>query len=177
MTSAALLRSFTVRGICGCYHISSSTYELVWISDDKNNLILTNNACKILHQVGDFYSNTNIGYGLHIVNNMSEMIYFDSFYNIKKITNNLKTSCVAETSSDNWRYHCLCWSPFSGDLLFVMYNAISNTGKLTRYDHTGQLTQTIQYHNTALSLYGRPFCVTENNNGNVIVSDLLRGVW
>lgn len=86
MTSAALLRSFTVRGICGCNHISSSTYELVCISDDKNNMILTNNVGKILHQVEDFYSNTNSGYGLQTVNNMSENIHVDSFYNIKKIT-------------------------------------------------------------------------------------------
>lgn len=173
MTNPELSRYFTVKGIFGCYHISSSTFKLVWISDDKNNLILTNKTGKILYEVEYF-----IYREMQVVDMeyMHEIIYVDSYNNIRKITNDLETSCVMETTGDNLRYHCLCWSPFSGDLLVVMYNPSSKTGKLTRYDYTGQLMGTIQYDNTGQSLYDRSFCVTENNNGGVIVSDLRRGV-
>ncbi|XP_052696269.1 uncharacterized protein LOC128174883 [Crassostrea angulata] len=45
------------------------------------------------------------------------------------------------------------------------------TGKITRYNQNGQLTQTIQHENTGLELYRQPNYVTENNNGDVVVSD------
>uniref|UniRef100_K1QZC9 Uncharacterized protein n=1 Tax=Magallana gigas TaxID=29159 RepID=K1QZC9_MAGGI len=51
-----------------------------------------------------------------------------------------------------------------------MYDA-DGTGKVFRYNKSGQLTQTIQYENTELELYRQPNYVTENNNGDVVVSD------
>lgn len=41
---------------------------------------------------------------------------------------------------------------------------------------SGQLTQTIQSNNTRQSMYVIPRYITENNNGDVVVSDWLRGV-
>eukprot|EP00105_Crassostrea_gigas_P007244 XP_011421427.2 PREDICTED: uncharacterized protein LOC105324072 [Crassostrea gigas] len=52
-----------------------------------------------------------------------------------------------------------------------MYNIDTKTGKVTRYNQSGQLTQTIQYHNTGRGLYRLPIYITENNNGDVVVSD------
>eukprot|EP00105_Crassostrea_gigas_P044600 XP_019928748.1 PREDICTED: uncharacterized protein LOC105342883 [Crassostrea gigas] len=44
-------------------------------------------------------------------------------------------------------------------------------GKVTRYNQSGQLTQTIQHDNTGRRLYSGPIYITENNNGDVVVSD------
>nr|XP_034310500.1 uncharacterized protein LOC117684045 [Crassostrea gigas] len=53
-----------------------------------------------------------------------------------------------------------------------MYNGEKpRTGKVTRYNQSGQLTQTIHHDNTGLGLYSRPIYITENNNGDVLVSD------
>uniref|UniRef100_K1QCM5 Tripartite motif-containing protein 3 n=1 Tax=Magallana gigas TaxID=29159 RepID=K1QCM5_MAGGI len=45
------------------------------------------------------------------------------------------------------------------------------TGKVTRYNQSGQLTQTIQNDNNGLGLYMEPNYITENNNGNIVVAD------
>eukprot|EP00105_Crassostrea_gigas_P003643 XP_011416563.1 PREDICTED: uncharacterized protein LOC105320346 [Crassostrea gigas] len=53
---------------------------------------------------------------------------------------------------------------------------ITKTGKVTRYNQSGQLTQTIQNDNTGRELYSIPYYITENNNGDVVVSDLYGAV-
>ncbi|XP_065930294.1 tripartite motif-containing protein 3-like [Magallana gigas] len=45
------------------------------------------------------------------------------------------------------------------------------TGRVVRYIQRGQLTQTIQNDNTGRGLYRLPNYITENNNGDVVVSD------
>lgn len=76
------------------------------------------------------------------------------------------------------------WSPSTGDLLVGMYKYKSNsiscvvfrsymnvTGKVTRFSQSGQLAQTIQHDNTGMLLYNEPNYITENNNGDIVVSD------
>ena len=47
------------------------------------------------------------------------------------------------------------------------------TGKVMRYDNTGKHKQTIPHNdNTPHTLYKSPRDITENNNGDVVVSDL-----
>ena len=68
-------------------------------------------------------------------------------------------------------------SPFSGDLLVGMNRAIdiySQIGKVLRYNKNGEHTQTIQ-GNIPQILYNSPCYITENNNGDVVVSDLILG--
>uniref|UniRef100_K1QUL7 Tripartite motif-containing protein 3 n=1 Tax=Magallana gigas TaxID=29159 RepID=K1QUL7_MAGGI len=86
------------------------------------------------------------------------------------------TTTFIETTDYTWRPWCVYWSPSTGDLLVGMHNNDTKTGKVTgkvtRYNQSGQLTQTIQYHNTGRGLYRSPNYITENNNGDVVVSDL-----
>lgn len=42
---------------------------------------------------------------------------------------------------------------------------------MIRFDQTRQKTQTIQYDDTGLELYICPLYITENNNGDIAVSD------
>uniref|UniRef100_K1QDA4 Tripartite motif-containing protein 3 n=1 Tax=Magallana gigas TaxID=29159 RepID=K1QDA4_MAGGI len=66
---------------------------------------------------------------------------------------------------------CVHWSSSTGDLLVAMFSIHIKTGKVVRYNHSRQLTQTIQNDNTGLKLYVQPHYITENNNGDVVVSD------
>lgn len=50
-----LHKSLTLRGVYGCYHISSMTADRVWVSDEKNNLILANTKGDTLHHLKDLY--------------------------------------------------------------------------------------------------------------------------
>lgn len=53
MSTPELLYFLILKIIDGCYHISCVTSDRVWISDNRNSLILTNSAVDILHRVED----------------------------------------------------------------------------------------------------------------------------
>nr|XP_034310357.1 uncharacterized protein LOC117684007 [Crassostrea gigas]XP_034310358.1 uncharacterized protein LOC117684007 [Crassostrea gigas] len=85
-------------------------------------------------------------------------------------------SFIKRTDS-TWEPRCVYWSPSTGDLLVGMYNYDTKTGKVTRYNQNGQLTQTIQHDNTGRGLYSGRNYITENNNGDVVVSDYDVNTW
>ncbi|XP_065932115.1 uncharacterized protein [Magallana gigas] len=171
-SGAELHQSLTVTGVGRCYHISCVTSDRVWVSD-WNNLMLTDTTGVPLHRVEDSCS----GLGLHTVNSESELIYIDRNFNINKLSKDMKTATTfIERTDYTWRPRCVYWSPSTGDLLVGMYNDDTETGKVTRYNQSGQHAQTIQYHNTGRRLYREPIYITENNNGDVVVSDYMSGV-
>nr|XP_034309969.1 uncharacterized protein LOC117680564 [Crassostrea gigas] len=168
MYPSKLLLSLTVRGVDRYYHISCVTSDRVWVSDDGNNLILTDTTGVPLHRVEDSYS----GFGSHTVNSERELIYIDRNYNINKLSKDMKTTTTfVERTDSTWEPQSVYWSPSTGDLLVGMYYKRSKTGKVTRYNQRGQLTQTIQHDNTGRGLYRLPNYITENNNGDVVVSE------
>nr|XP_034309354.1 uncharacterized protein LOC117683692 [Crassostrea gigas] len=165
-----LLHSLTVTGVVRCYHISCVTSDRVWVSDYRNNIILTDKTGVPLHHVEDSLSDIS---GLHTVNSESELIYIDRNYNINKLSKDMKTTTTfIERTDSTWRPRCMYWSPSTGDLLVGMSYIHTWTGKVTRYNQSGQLTQTIQ-HDTGRGLYSEPIYITENNNGDVVVSDFM----
>ncbi|XP_061186267.1 uncharacterized protein LOC133194301 [Saccostrea echinata] len=159
-----LHRSVTVKGVSSVTHISSLTPDRIWISDGRN-LILTNSKGDTLHHLTDI----NSIWGVHTVNMTCDLIYIDSDGNINKISkdNNTKSSLIKTTNQD--RPCCVYSCPSNGDLL------VGKRSKVTRYNETGQHIQTIRYDNKGQQMYRWPRFMTENNNGDVIVSDL-RGI-
>nr|XP_034309358.1 uncharacterized protein LOC105323482 [Crassostrea gigas] len=184
-SGAELHQSLTLTGFSGCYHISCVTSDRVWVSDGRNILMLTDTTGVPLHRVED--SCSGLYRGLHTVNSESELIYIDRKRNINKLSKDMKTTTsFIERTNSTWEPWCVYWSPSTGDLLVGMIREISDdsddsddtddteliwTGKVTRYNQSGQLTQTIQHDNTGRGLYSYPCYITENNNGDVVVSD------
>nr|XP_034318682.1 uncharacterized protein LOC105324463 isoform X2 [Crassostrea gigas] len=167
-SGAEFHQSLTVPGVHCCFHISCVTSHRVWVSDHRNVLILTDTTGVPLYRVEDLCS----GYGIHTVNSDSELIYIDRNYNINKLLKNMKTTITFIDRTDwSWVPRCVYWSPSTGDLLVGMHYTSIMTGKVTRYNQSGQLTQTIKHYNKGLKLYKRPGYITENNNGDVVVSD------
>nr|XP_022337268.1 uncharacterized protein LOC111133298 [Crassostrea virginica] len=178
MSSPVLQKSLLVTGVDVCVHISCVTLDRVWVSD-INNLILTDTATgKQLYSVEDSLHS----FGTHTVNCDSELIYIDEDKNINKLSRELKTTTTLIKLTDTtWKPLCVYCSPSSGDLLVGMYRDDTDTdtftGKVMRYDNTGKHKQTIPHDdNTPHNLYELPVYITENNNGDVLVSDLFRGV-
>nr|XP_034319911.1 uncharacterized protein LOC105328450 [Crassostrea gigas] len=168
MSPPELLPSLTLTGVDGCDHISCVTSDRVWVSDD-DDLMLTDTTGVPLHRVEDSFSDL---YGFHTVNSESELIYIDRKYNINKLSKDMKTTTTfIERTDSTWEPQCVYWSPSTGDLLVGMYNDDTKTAKVTRYNQSGQLTQTIQNDITGLGLYRYPKYITENNNRDVVVSD------
>ncbi|XP_052693119.1 uncharacterized protein LOC128171377 isoform X1 [Crassostrea angulata] len=171
-SGAELHQSLTLTGVDRCLHISCVTSDRVWVSG-INNLMLTDTTGVPLHRVEDSCSYIH---GLHTVNSESELIYIDRRHNINKLSKDMKTTTTfIETTDFTWRPQCVYWSPSTGDLLVAMCDYDTKTGKVTgkvtRYNQSGQLTQTIQNDNTGRRLYSIPSYITENNNGDVVVSD------
>ncbi|XP_061193759.1 uncharacterized protein LOC133201991 [Saccostrea echinata] len=168
-----LQKSVTVPGVSYCSHISRVSSDRVWISDCYNNLILTNTAGDKLHHLTDIRS----GYsGGHTVNNDGDLIYIDRQGNINKLSteNTVKTTLI-KYNTEPWVPQCVYSSPSTGDLLVGMYRDDTDTGKVVRYNSTGEHIQTIQHdNNTGQVLYSKPIYITENRNGDVIVSDYYR---
>uniref|UniRef100_K1R5W4 Tripartite motif-containing protein 3 n=1 Tax=Magallana gigas TaxID=29159 RepID=K1R5W4_MAGGI len=162
-------QSLTVRSVDQCFNISCLTSDRVWVSDG-DNLILTNITGATIHRV----ENSCIGScgGSHTVNSESELIYIDVNYNIKTLSKDMKsTSTYIENTDYPWRPQCVYWCPSNGDLLVGMYRNFTETGKVIRFNQSGKQTQTIQYDNKGMGLYNNLICLTENNNGDVVVSD------
>lgn len=89
------------------------------------------------------------------------MIFIDEGC-ITKLSKDLKTTFIEITDSI-WRPQCVFCSPSTGDLLVGMsrYSEDNETGKVTRYNHTGQLMQTVSTDNTGEELYKSPQYITE----------------
>nr|XP_022312642.1 uncharacterized protein LOC111117739 [Crassostrea virginica]XP_022312643.1 uncharacterized protein LOC111117739 [Crassostrea virginica]XP_022312644.1 uncharacterized protein LOC111117739 [Crassostrea virginica]XP_022312645.1 uncharacterized protein LOC111117739 [Crassostrea virginica]XP_022312646.1 uncharacterized protein LOC111117739 [Crassostrea virginica]XP_022312647.1 uncharacterized protein LOC111117739 [Crassostrea virginica]XP_022312648.1 uncharacterized protein LOC111117739 [Crasso len=177
LSSPVVQKSLSVTGVKRCTHISCVTPDRVWVSD-YNNLILTDTATgKQLHSVEDSLDSNS---GKHTVNCDCELIYIDKEYNIIKLCNDMKTTTTLIKHTDKtWEPECVYCSPSSGDLLVGMFreDTDTHTGKVMRYDKTGKRKQTIPHDdNTPHTLYELPWFITENNNGDVVVSDLFRAV-
>ncbi|XP_065939209.1 uncharacterized protein [Magallana gigas] len=172
-SGAEVHQSLTLTGVRHCHHISCVTSDRVWVSDGRYKLILTDTTGVPLHRVKDSWSGDIFtGNGLHTVNSESELIYIDRKYNINKLSKDMKTTTTfIERTDSSWRPRCVYWSPSTGDLLVGMYNDDTETGKVTRYNQSGKLTQTIQHDNTGQGLCRKPIFITENSNGDVVVSD------
>uniref|UniRef100_K1QAS3 Tripartite motif-containing protein 3 n=1 Tax=Magallana gigas TaxID=29159 RepID=K1QAS3_MAGGI len=171
-SGAEFHQSLTLTGVDCCFHISCVTSDRVWVSDGINKLILTDTTGAPLHRVEDSCSCYVEGNGFHTVNSESELIYIGMNYNINKLSTDMRTTTTfIERTDSSWEPMCVYWSPSTVDLLVGMYNDFKETSKVTRYNQSGHLTQTIQHDNTGRGLYRKPCYITENNNGDVVVSD------
>ncbi|XP_062575897.1 uncharacterized protein LOC134237770 [Saccostrea cucullata] len=169
MYRLVLHKSVTVSGVRRGRHITQVTPDRFWVADGDGNLILTNMAGDELRHI----TNINRGVrGAHTVTGDCYLIYIDSDRNVIKLSTDHKVKMIPYTSP--WIPKCVYSSPSTGDLLVVMYRGDTDTSQVNRYTNTGEHIQTIEHDNTGQELYKYPIYITENRNGDVIVSDIGR---
>ena len=78
---------------------------------------------------------------------------------------------VKKRRNSEWLLVCLYCSPSTDDLLIAKKRLDTNESKITRYNKLGTLTQTIKNDKDGQALFKFPKFITENNNGDVAVSD------
>lgn len=169
MSSPEFHLPFTLPGVDCCCHITIVTSNRFWVSDDKNNLILSNSAGNTLHHLdGLIRTDVSTKYGSHTVNNEGELIYMNAKFNIDKLSKDMKTiTPFIEITDSTWKPQCIYCSNFTGDVLVGMYKKKAKstwTGMIIRYNQSGKLIQTIPHNKTGKKLYGMPRYITENNN-------------
>ena len=172
MSPTVLQRTISVTGVKNCYHISCLTSNLLCASDGFT-LILTNTATgktqQRLHSISPSLT------GVHTVNSACELIYISKKYKIKKLCNKQKkVTTLIKSTLNTMTPSCVYCSPFSGNLLVGMMGfdkiEFDRRGKVMRYNSTLILIQTINDENEPCTWYEYPAFITENNNGDVVVS-------
>ncbi|XP_062595841.1 uncharacterized protein LOC134257215 [Saccostrea cucullata] len=149
MSTPMLVRSVKLKTSGLVMHISRLTSDRFWISVRHNYIIvfnLINTEKGILHQQTSEAFNEYTMYGAHTVN------------------------------KDAWKPLCVYSSTLNGDLLVGIFSNVEQGGKINRYNNTGQHVQTIEHDDKGQQLYSEPRYITQNCNGDVIVSDLDRVV-
>ncbi|XP_062597732.1 uncharacterized protein LOC134259147 [Saccostrea cucullata] len=181
MSIPGLHRSLKLRTSGHITHISCLNSDRIWVSVRHTYLtvlILINTKGDILHQLTSRGLKANYKwysiYGAHTVNNNGELIYINRNNEIYKVSIDNRTKSSLIKGIDLWEPRCIYSSQLNGDLLVMLYYKM--TGKVNRYDNTGQHIQTIQHGNDGQQLYRKPIYITENRNGDVVVSDLGRVV-
>ena len=163
-------------GVHGCFHISLIKSDRVWISDTESLLIDTAISATLYRQKYLLGPHT----GQHTVNSDMQLIYIDKHCNINKLSSDMKTTTLLIDFKDPALTSlCVYCSPSSGDLLvgMLVYDKYTQAdtdppiGRVIRSDRTGTPTQTIPRDNSTVNLYSVPRYITENNNGDVVVSD------
>lgn len=165
----------------GCLHMSRVRPDQFWVSDNRNNLILLNKNGDIQkHFQNEIYTHVYDLTGAHTVDRNNQLIYIDTNNQIIRFINREINTLCFEDNDNQWIYRCVFSSQLTGNLLIGMSNEDSSCSKITQYtiksSYLGKLVQTIQYDNAGTELYVGPCYITENNNGDVVVSDWKNGV-
>ena len=174
-----LQKSSTLKNFESCEHISSLTRDRVWISE-RNKLVLIDIATgNIIHTLTDVVSGS--WRGLHTVNNDRDLFYISNDNSILKLSNDRKTVTTFINKKDlPFEPQSLYCTPATGDLLIGVRISHSDENKkvckVARFDNTGKLTMTIPKRQKHPPMFMDTNYVSENNNGNIVVSDYWQGV-
>ncbi|XP_062569139.1 uncharacterized protein LOC134231221 [Saccostrea cucullata] len=164
-----------MKGVLEVCHISCLTNKLIWVSNPNGNIILTTGYYKY------FVIDTVSCSGGHSVTPEGNLIYIDRYHNINKSSTDNKIQYTLVKKPESLEAECVHCSHSNSDLLVGMMRYDRNKNiyteaKVMRYNSTGQPIQTIEHDSSGQKLYKLPKYITENHNGDVIVSDLNNGV-
>lgn len=140
-----VINPFKIKDVEKLTHISCVTPDRVWVSD-LDSLLLTDKSGAYLHELTELSDQSLCG--IFSVNSENELIYIDINFNIKKLSNDLQKNIIfiarADDTIDPVSLYC---SRSTGDVLVGKWlfdiRRRQFLSKISRYNHLGQLTQTI----------------------------------
>lgn len=159
----------TVKDVWCCSHLSLVSTDELWVSDDKN-LVLINSTGKSIHHNKDVSKNRYCG--IHTVAGDGELIYINKEYDIMKLSTVMKTKTkLISLNNSAWRHLSVYCSPFTGNILVGVTKNNPRTGIVMHYNRHGEKTNDMPHNNSGQTLYSKPAYITENSNGDIVVSD------
>nr|XP_022308340.1 uncharacterized protein LOC111114343 [Crassostrea virginica] len=158
------IESFSLTNVYRCRHISCATPDRAWISGWSKITLIDTTEGVALYSVSD----ASCFSGMHTVSKNNELIYIDRDSKIIKLSYDLKsTTTLIDNTDPSWKPWCVYCSTLSGDLLVGIRSIDSetyrNSGKVMRYNCRLKKQQIIPLVET-------PEYITENNNGDIVVS-------
>ncbi|XP_052682114.1 E3 ubiquitin-protein ligase TRIM71-like [Crassostrea angulata] len=167
-SSVTKVREYTVPGVDSVHHISQGKSSSLWVSDNCSHIVHTdlqgNQLQNIKTSGGRYVGNLT-------VTQEGDLIYADKQNKVinritpdKTITEFIKTG--------DWTPLSIHSSHINGDILVGMIKEAK--GKVTRYNKTGKEIQNIESDNKGQELYSYPHYITENINGDICTSDLIK---
>lgn len=155
-----------------CLHISCLAHDKFWICDNSK-LVLMDTSGAVYHRLNDIWNYVHIT-GLHSVSREQELIYINRDSNLTKLSKDTKTrSIFFKREKSKWRPQCVFCSHSSSDVLVGMWEILTDRGKIMRFNSTGEVKDKIEKDKNN-NLYKNPMYITENYNGDIVVSDLNR---
>ncbi|XP_052702431.1 E3 ubiquitin-protein ligase TRIM36-like [Crassostrea angulata] len=143
------------------YDMAVTVDNKVWMGGESTELKLFDLQGHLHHTV----SITNTGMYLCMYN--KQVVYTDKPNNaVRMISDN--DTVVTMFTTGNWVPYGVT-SAASGDLLVCLVK--DDQSKVVRYSSTGTVLQEIQYDSQCQPLYKDAFYITENVNGDIIVTD------
>lgn len=136
------------------------SYDKLFLADTKTGVVLQKYMC---------LTNSQNLFGQHTINGENELIYIDEDFDIIKLSKDEKRTII-KTSTYDWKPTCVYCCPSTGDLLVGMSSNLRRFYKVIRYHKERHSEQTTGHNQTEFELSHVPSFVTENNNGDVVVS-------
>ncbi|XP_062619857.1 uncharacterized protein LOC134281403 [Saccostrea cucullata] len=171
MPHPLLKKSLEVRHMC--HYLFYVAPDQVWISDGSN-LILADPSGAISYHPRDIPV-LQQSYQVHTVAGDGTLFYISKDFRINKLSKDQQEGIPLITLEETWEPMSVLCSPSTGDLLVGTHKSHADKrkskGKITRYNSNGQQVQTIQHDNNGKLLYKYPGYLSENRNGDIIVSD------
>ena len=151
------------------------TRDRVWISEKKKLFLVDITTGSILHTINGVAS--GFWWGVHTVNINHDLFYISNDNSIIRLSNDRRATTVFKETEPSVQLRSLYCSPSTGDLLIGMHklDKYQETGIVAKLK-TGQLTMTIPDDKRHNIMFTDPNYITENNNGDIVVSDYCRGV-
>ncbi|XP_062570096.1 uncharacterized protein LOC134281066 [Saccostrea cucullata] len=171
-----LHKTLSVPGTHCCRRISFVTSDRIWVNDYGTNLFLIDCTGNILLHRRDVQNDCR---GSLTVSPSGELIFIDLDFNISKLCKDNKTKVIFMHEFEllkPWDIYC---STTSGNLLVLLKRCDHSYFKCEEalvmiLNTLGQLAQIIQFDIVSgQKLFNNPELITENRNGDVIVSDTI----
>lgn len=95
-----IIQFFYVSDVNISLHITCMTKDRVWVGD-YDNLVLISNTGDSLHHFKDLHICDYSYFAVHTVNSENEVIYIDKYFNINKLSKDMKTTTLFIKTTDS----------------------------------------------------------------------------
>lgn len=173
MSSSVLNKSLPVINMPFWYHISRKTADQIWISDLFEFTLINTTTNETIDRLSFKVARPAYrSFGSHTVNTEGELILANQS-DIIKLCNDTGTTTTLFRFNLGWIPRCVYYSPFTQDLLIGISKTDNqiHKGMIIRCKNIGQPNESIELGQPGNTLYSEPSFITENSNGDIVVSD------
>lgn len=140
-------------------HIACLTSEIMWISDGNTIMEIDING-RILKKLEVQCTS----FGSHTLTENGDLLFLKE----NEVFMLTVDGQIHNLSIQASQHFCIHSSKINGDIL------VGNNNKVTRYSNLGKKINQIEMNDEGFPLYHEPMFITENKNGDIIVSDKVK---